>query len=131
MEKGPQPKYTEAVNNGIGVVLTFVFFSFGLLFFRAKSFSDAWYVLGHLFLFSSAGAKDNSLFSVFTKAGVYIPIFLVCLLWTIEYWDRRLDLKQYIAARPVFLRWAIYYVVIISLVMFSGLEKTQFIYFKF
>ena len=113
------PSLKELVSMGITFSLTV----FAWVFFRSESVADAInYVLKIL---------SKSLFSIPTirPTNLFVLIFV---FFIIEWFGRK---QQYALANleiyfPKFLRWVIYYAILLALFYFGGSEQ-QFIYFQF
>jgi len=135
------------VNHGLGVVLTFVFFSFTLIFFRARNLSDAWYIVSHLF----AGIPDFFITVIHrqgplgTNMEVFQPVFLgnraiefcvtvmlIIFLMAVEAVQRRGDIRIRLSQQPAWVRWGCYCALIVFILIFGYFDiSQQFIYFKF
>ena len=97
---------------------------FAWIFFRSHSFSDACYIVTHLFV-------DLGLF----KAVLFQPRYLVWLaVLAFLAWLHRLERPNVflpgLAARPLALRWAVYYLFVLGIILY-GFKPSQFIYFQF
>jgi len=121
----------EAVNNGMGVVITFFLFSFASIFFNAANLSEAITFIKHLFLFTGHDGRISSLSVAFKGRDIVMAIFWVFFLFAVEYGDRNFDLKSFFPRQPLLFRWVIYYAAIILIIMLGVSEQSQFIYFKF
>ena len=125
------------------IALTFSLFSFSLIFFRAKSMQDAFYIISHLF--SGIPASLLSTFAylprldfqknVFLGQPLYelvIIIFAFGFLAWIYFLQKNESYKNLFASKPLWLRWSFYYILIFSTIFLSALNNNiQFIYFQF
>jgi len=103
----------------------YVFFAFTVsaIFFRAATFDDATLYLSRVFSFASDG-KFNSLIE--WKVG-----YLLFLIVTeVVFMKRDFPLQQLERWAPKPIRWAIYYILIFTIIQFAE-HKEAFIYFQF
>jgi hypothetical protein len=141
-------KLPGVVNDLIGVIFTFAFFSFALIFFWAKSTSDAVYIAGHLF-----SGIPQFLTSVIHRKGpmgtgmeVFQPIFLghravefalslflILFLISVEIvQEKQGSIRLKLSQQPVWVRWGSYCLFISALLIFGYFDVSkQFIYFQF
>jgi D-alanyl-lipoteichoic acid acyltransferase DltB (MBOAT superfamily) len=114
---------------------TFAFVCFAWIFFRANSFSDALYILNHLFVFGENGSLSDPLSSGLLGAQVefFLSFGLIGLLLVVDAATARWGFDRLFTVSPVYVRWVIYYA-LGSAVIFSGLYglgAQEFIYFQF
>lgn len=122
----------------IGV--TFCFVSFAWIFFRAGTIQDALYIVAHL----GSGYGDllhrASLRTLVTGLGLQLPdltvvVLLIAMMEVVHLMQLRGSIRQMLARRPVYVRWAVYYIAVMVLIQLNtssvplGLRK--FIYFQF
>ncbi len=120
------------------VVFTFVLVCFAWLFFRANSLADAGYVTSNLLNITDTSFKTISapfksgLFAAGTE--FIITWILLGLLMLAEWLDIRSNLITVLASKPVYLRWAVYYILIAAIglsLLLYGAQTQDFIYFQF
>lgn len=112
---------------GFQIIFTFLLACFAWIFFRSKSFHDAFWVVGHLFSSLNLAAVAE-VFSLKLLAGIFVLIILV-------------EIGQYIInlGKPKFifkpsftwLRWAFYYLLVLAILFSFQLANQKFIYFQF
>jgi len=116
---------------GIKIFGTFNLVCFAWIFFRANSFSDAVFIIQHLFVNLEIHA---SLFNLM-PGGWYewMIALLAILLMEIVHWQQTKngDLREVIHRQPVWLRWAIYYGLVMVIFMFGKFQAGEFIYARF
>jgi hypothetical protein len=61
----------------------------------------------------------------------YSGFALIGFLVVVEIFDERRSIFQRLAAAPVWLRWAIYYLVIFALLLLGRWQAKEFIYMQF
>lgn len=109
--------------------LTYLFFSFTLVFFNSHSISDAFYFISHLFSNFHLSLSGNKL--IYDSAGFFIAFAAFVVLFVIEiYQERGVDVAGYFLKMPRAVRWVGYYLLIVSVFYYSGAGDT-FVYLKF
>lgn len=115
------------IYSAISVAFTFSFVSFTYIFFRAKSMSDALYIVTHLF---ETRSWANPMIAWPLYDG-QVAKALIALLIGVEYIQRHVTLKQFVQTRW-WLRWPAYYsLVTTGMVLGQWFSPQQFIYFQF
>ncbi|NWF70105.1 MAG: MBOAT family protein [Chloroflexi bacterium] len=114
--------------------LTFAAVCFAWIFFRADNFTDAAYIIGHLF--SLTGADISAPFA----GGLLAPsvefglaLGLIGVLLAVDRLDGQYTVSGALARAPAAARWGLYYGAAAA-VLFSGMYGSgaqQFIYFQF
>ncbi|OHD68959.1 MAG: hypothetical protein A2W19_06975 [Spirochaetes bacterium RBG_16_49_21] len=138
----------------IKIVITFSSFWFSGIFFRANSMSDAFYIISHLFtgldgLIKTAFTLNYEMLKTFlviqnktTFLGFSKPGFLpemitlalgIAVLGAIEITQENsnLRLRERIARKPWYVKWALYYCLLFALLFLGVYTNQQFIYFRF
>jgi alginate O-acetyltransferase complex protein AlgI len=109
--------------------LTVVFYAFSCVFFRARTVSDAFYVLGHAF----RGVADLGALQRFEglKLHAFILAAIAAVLAVLRL--RRLvgHGAEPLAARPRWLRWSLDLALIHAIFVFGVFETRQFVYVQF
>jgi alginate O-acetyltransferase complex protein AlgI len=120
------------------VITTFSLICFSWIFFRAKNISDALYVITNLFtgwrikdLFEGTvfGIKNGeiSIEYFFTSVGF---VFFLIIIEKIQ-GQHRSVLHMLRSETPAYIRWAVYYTMLVLLLFFGVYGEKQFIYFQF
>ena len=110
-------------------ILTFIFFSFSLIFFNSPSINDARYFITHLF--SNLQFKLSGHDFVYDKIGFFTGLVSFGILLGIEsYAEKGKNVYQSFLNKPRYVRWAGYYVLIFLVYYFSGGQET-FVYLQF
>lgn len=125
--------------NVFNILVTFLLVNFAWIFFRAATFHDAMHIGQHLFSVNSNGSyfslanddlKGNITYLGFPFWKFAASLLLLPLLfiadWSIEkgYWVS-------FERRPTAVKWAIYYTLILAILLLGVFETNQFIYFQF
>ncbi len=110
-------------------VLVYLFFSFTLVFFNAKSIGDAWYFISHLFVNVEFKLSGNRL--IFDTPGFLIALFAFSIVFLSEViQEKGTDVKSMFLKQPRWMRWLGYYALISLIFYYSGLGNT-FVYLQF
>jgi D-alanyl-lipoteichoic acid acyltransferase DltB (MBOAT superfamily) len=116
---------------GIKIFATFNLVSFAWIFFRANSLPDAVYILKHLFVNLELRA---SLFGLIPGGGYeWMIALLAIILMEIVHWLQinNGSLRNLIRRQPIWLRWSIYYGMVVVIFMLGKFGTTEFIYAQF
>lgn len=119
-------------------IITFSLTSFAWIFFRSKNLSDAYYIVGHLFTGFWGIFHLSSLKTMLPSYGVYSPldtkvaIAAVLALFLVDFYQRDgRALWLNFSSQPFWLRWGVYYALVLAIIFFGVFSQTQFIYFQF
>lgn len=109
-----------------GMAVTFCLVVVGWIFFRAETIADAWHYL--------CGIFSRSLFAKPTGYGrehdLWVTIAWIVVMLAVEWIQRRRDHGLALGfVKPRWLRWVVYYAILVSLLFGEGVET--FIYFQF
>ena len=111
------------------VLLTFHLIAITWVFFRARSLGDAWLILKKI---ASHLVDIPSLLAQYPfTAEHYTGIALIVLLVGIEIVDKRRSIFQRLAAAPLAVRWALWYLAILGLLILGRWQAREFIYMQF
>ncbi len=123
------------------VLLTFSLVTFAWIFFRANSTGQAFYVIRHmfdgigqfLFRINDIGYITGVLVQLgLGRQDYFIVVSGVALIFFTEYLQYRKISLVKIDRYPLYVRWAIYYVLTISIFFFGSINTSQqFIYQQF
>jgi alginate O-acetyltransferase complex protein AlgI len=114
----------------------FVLVSIGWVFFRAANVQEAWYILTHFHTGWSVLADGHLLRTQLDMLGLPLsklaPALLVlAVLWAVDVLRDRGPLRPRIESQPLYVRWGLYYALLIGILAFGVFGKNQFIYFQF
>lgn len=117
------------LTNTISRILVFIFMGISMVLFFSNSLSDALYYLTHLF--ENVDFKINIYDLINNKQKFKIAIFSFIILFIIEMLSEKgYDLFRLFQKQSRWLRWAIYYILIIMIYCCNS-EISEFIYMKF
>ncbi len=113
----------------LGGLLTFHLVLVSWVFFRAASIEDAVAVLTRV---AAAVTTLPRLLSVrLQDPTILLSLGLIALLLLVEAFDDLRSVWSRLAARPVYLRWAAYYALLLMLVVLGNWNFAQFVYMQF
>jgi alginate O-acetyltransferase complex protein AlgI len=111
------------------VLLTFHLIAITWVFFRARSLGDAWLILKKIALNL---IEIPTLLSRFPfTADHYTAFALIAFLIGVEIVDERRSIFQRLAAAPVVVRWGLWYLAILALLILGRWQAREFIYMQF
>jgi D-alanyl-lipoteichoic acid acyltransferase DltB (MBOAT superfamily) len=125
------------INNLLQISITFALATFAWIFFRANSVSNAFYIIKH----SITGLYENlsnfyhhlplNLKLGLSKKELLIGVSAIILMEFIHIMQNKYKIRDWIRSKPFYLRWSIYYMVVLMILIFGVYENRQFIYFQF
>jgi alginate O-acetyltransferase complex protein AlgI len=117
------------LKNAIGILATFHLVLAGWVFFRAHSFSDAWYVLTHAFgpvLLPVTEVPLGLPMSQIALAAIAILFMLI-----VEVIQETGRVRLLWARQPRAIRWAVYAAIVLACINLQAPVKSAFIYLQF
>lgn len=118
-----------AVGSILGGLATFHLILISWVFFRADSISDAFTVLSRVT--QSIPRLPSLLGAYIYTEDLILSFVLIAVLLVIETIDEKRSLWERLQNQPVYVRWAIYYALLISLVVIGKWNLKQFVYMQF
>lgn len=112
----------------VQMIITFILVCIGWVFFRANNISDAIYILTHMFPlnFSYANLSYGLEMHEFLLA-----VGLIVFLMIIQAIQERMSIIDYLMARPGWVRYPIYIIFILIIILLGVFNQSPFIYFQF
>ncbi len=121
-----------------GVQATFVFllFCFTLILFRTKNLSDAFYMISHLGvgLGDLEGIKVSykNLFELGLSRNEFVyALMSIGLMEWIHKIEKQDKMRHLFSERPIWVRWPLYYAMVLFLIFFGEYNDHVFFYFQF
>lgn len=111
------------------ITFTFILVNIGWIFFRANNITEAIYILTHLFSNISFDIPNLNLGVGYLSLAYCFAIIL--FMESVHLIQEHKSIRQIIDNKPILLRWNIYLIMIIGIIVFGIFENTQFIYFQF
>ena len=121
----------------LNIALTFALVVVAWIPFRAANFSDAWYIFTHLFSGASHWHDLGAVSIQFRGMGLTASEFALAVIFTglvvvYDFIDSRGGVWERLKTKPLLVRWAVYYALMILVLFFGPYNQAQnFIYFQF
>jgi D-alanyl-lipoteichoic acid acyltransferase DltB (MBOAT superfamily) len=124
------------LHRGLQAAFVFLLFCFTLILFRTKNFSDAFYMVTHLGvgLGNLEGIKVSfkSLFDLgLDRHGFVYALMSIGLMELIHRIEKQDKTRHLFSDKPVWVRWPIYYVLVLFIIFFGEYNDHAFFYFQF
>lgn len=113
----------------LSALLTFHLILVTWVFFRAASLADAVLIISRVA--ANLSVLPSVLVSRVYSMEFYISLFLIALLIVVELFDEKRAFWQGLRDRPTYLRWAVYYALLIALIVLGNWQLRQFVYMQF
>lgn len=121
-----------------GILATFAFVCFTYIYFRATNLASANLIvvsifswLGALFTGSVNMTLEDQLWLKIYRTDLWWAFIFGTILFTCEWFQDSLSLRQNPAKYKPIVRWALYYVALFCIVFFGKFDSRPFIYFQF
>jgi D-alanyl-lipoteichoic acid acyltransferase DltB (MBOAT superfamily) len=125
-----------------GMARTFVFVCIGWVFFRARTLSDAGFMLSHsvpegmrqlLTLRTTDGASRAHLVWLDHRPReVLLSLLFIGVLLGVDAFQARVgSVRDVVSRQSPAMRWAVFYALVVATLVFGVFTLTQFIYFQF
>jgi len=123
------------LHRSIQIIITFALVSLAWIFFRANTISDALYIISHLHLGWEKVFNFETLGSLIllTRSATEFIIAISVLLFfgAVHVLEKHENMRQMFAGRPLWLRFAAYYIMVTGILLLSLPGTQNFIYFQF
>jgi D-alanyl-lipoteichoic acid acyltransferase DltB (MBOAT superfamily) len=115
--------------SSIKIFATFHLVLLTWVFFRADTLSDAIYILRNIFTGIEIKGGYGLNFGGTYEILITIAVLLILLL--VDFFREKGVTIRYWRSSPTFFRWALYYLLVFSILLFGEFGVTEFIYFQF
>lgn len=116
----------------IQISITFILVCFGWIFFRANSLSDAIYVINHMFDGSFKNIYGQALTLGLDSFQLNVAIISIVLMELIHLVQEKTNsIRKLVSTKPIWIRWTLYYILILWIIIFGSFGSQEFIYFQF
>jgi len=123
----------------IQVFVTFHLVTFAWIVFRANSLSDAWYVVTHLLsttsthisTFSTQPSGIAALLNPLLMDQGLLSFVLLVVSVVLMTGGNYLRKRVRVQAQPVWIRWSLYYTLVLAMIYLSVYNDVGFVYFQF
>jgi alginate O-acetyltransferase complex protein AlgI len=123
------------LRNFFRVLITFSLVCFAWIFFRANTISDAIYIIPNLFSGWGTGITFEAFrempFGGALKSELVVSVIGIGILLVVHLIERRENIIDWFLEKPIWLRWSVYYSIILSILLVGNFGSKQFIYFQF
>lgn len=125
------------LNNFLQALSVFILVCFSWIFFRANNISEAFFIIENSFtgldnvsqIFASQQA--HILFLDQGKTVFFIGLAGIVIMEAVHLLERKENVLELLALKPVWFRWSIYYAYIAIILLFGEFNLEEFIYFQF
>lgn len=119
-----------AVHRWVQRFVTFNAVSLAWVFFRANSISDAWYTARHLL--PTSGLHTALLQLDMSRSDLGLVVALTGLLFAVHMIEESgVSVSERVLEQPRWVRWAVYYAAVFSIIFMGRFQQVRFIYFQF
>ena len=125
--------FSNRIGKAIQIAFTFILFHISLVFFVSGSVHDALEIFRRMFTgFSLRPLFDGTLYGLgLGVANFYILLFSLLILLIVDLIQEKKEAFIYLAAKPVVIRWAFYYLLISMILLSCNLSTQEFLYMNF
>ncbi|MHA4847749.1 MBOAT family O-acyltransferase [Flavitalea antarctica] len=125
--------------SAVQVATTYCLVTFAWIFFRANNIHEALYIAGKIptALYELVMLPfTNNVIALVGKVPIYsidllLSFLVLVFLESVHFLQRKYNLLTLVNSRPVYVRWGIYYCLLLAIVFLGVYENRQFIYFQF
>lgn len=111
------------------ITRTYVLFALSLLFFRVPDATKVWHIYSHLLPTTHISLGD---LTALTELKYWtMLLFFTLIMFIFEYYNSKTDLLKAVRKLPFYLRWAIYFAIILIIFRFGAFGVENFIYVQF
>ena len=118
----------------LSVLLTFSFWTFTMIIFRAENLSDVWIMLENVAYLNDGNYFDLGNFISFKAIVIkqfYFALALIGFMIVIHFLEYKDSIYDLVAEQNVTLRWVIYLLLVFMIFNFGWAEEVPFVYFQF
>jgi alginate O-acetyltransferase complex protein AlgI len=121
----------------LSMLTTFALVAFAWIFFRAPNVQSAFYIIKKMFF----GIPDlipmilnyKSLMNTIQieKIDLILSLILILVLESVHHIQSKYGISTILIKKPLYIRWSLYCLLVLSIIFFGVFENRQFIYFQF
>jgi D-alanyl-lipoteichoic acid acyltransferase DltB (MBOAT superfamily) len=111
------------------IFITFILINLAWIVFRSNSIKDAFYIFTHLlsnFTFNLSGINLG-----LTWDGLIIAFASIFFMEFVHLIQERKGMRHFLSQRSLIVRWTIYLIILLAILLFGVFESRAFIYFQF
>ncbi len=102
--------------------------AFAWIFFRASSITDAFTIIKSITTVSFNIESMNVLHNLY---GLKLAIVLIIFMKGVEFIQKDCDFSGLLTSKSIWVRWPVYYMLLIGIILFGHFDLTTFVYFQF
>lgn len=122
---------TPTLHSILQIIITFTLVCFGWIFFRANNISDAIYVIKNMFTNIGNGVPIDQLgLDSFQLKVAFLSIGVMELVHLIQEYKKK-TIREIISTKPIWIRWSLYYILVLCIILLGTFGSQEFIYFQF
>jgi alginate O-acetyltransferase complex protein AlgI len=118
----------------LSTITTFLLVAFAWIFFRADNVQTAIYIAKHIFTGIPELIKNPHNLQQdmgLNNKQMGLSVLLILFLEVVHYLQSQTNIIYQLAQKPAYIRFAIYYILLIAIIVFGEFSHRQFIYFQF
>ncbi len=123
------------LHHGLKIILTFSFVCFAWIFFRANTISDAFYIISKIFTgwesLLTHGGLNSLPFGGPLKFELLVSLIAIGLLLVVHLKERQGSIIDWFSEKSVWVRWSVYYSMVLAILLLGDFGSKEFIYFQF
>lgn len=113
----------------IQIIITFTIVCFGWIFFRANNLSDAIYIITHIF--DNIGTKVPLTTLGLDSFQLKVAFASIAFMELVHLIQEKKSIREFISTKPIWIRWSLYYILILWIILLGSFGSQEFIYFQF
>jgi alginate O-acetyltransferase complex protein AlgI len=117
------------------ILITFSLVCFAWIFFRADTMSDAFDIISNLFTgwgrVVTVRTLENIPFWGPLKFELVVSLISIGILLSVQLMEERGNIIDRFSEKPAWIRWPVYYSLLLAILLFGNFGAKQFIYFQF
>ncbi|MBN1646307.1 MBOAT family protein [Candidatus Woesearchaeota archaeon] len=117
------------LRQGLQMLVVFILVNIGWIFFRANSLSDAIHILQVIFTETSFNFTELNLF--ISAGELLLCIALIGFMEFVHVIQEHRSIRHFMSDKPLLLRWSVYALLIMMILLLGVFNQTEFIYFQF
>lgn len=114
----------------IQIGIAFILVDIGWIFFRANSLPDAVYIVTHLFSGISLSLPKAGLGGI-GDAGLILCFLSIIFMEFVHLLQEHIGMRKFLSNKPLILRWSVYIIIILFILLFGVFKNIKFIYYQF
>jgi alginate O-acetyltransferase complex protein AlgI len=125
--------------NVVNIAMTFALVNFAWIFFRAATFDTAVHIVTNLFsslhsnyfALANVDLNGNEVYLGQSYWKFYLSVLLIPFLFLCDWMIQEGYVQWFLTTERTVLRWSVYYVLILAILIFGVFDTDSFIYFQF